>query len=69
MVVEAVEEEVHEPVVEETRDEPVVELIEEKIVEPVAEVAVSEEPATEELEEVEEKKPSAWSITQKFKAV
>ena len=31
-------------------------------------MAVREESATEELEEVEEKKPSAWSITQKFKA-
>lgn len=68
VAVEAVEEEAHEPVVEETQAEPVVELIEEEIVESVAEVAVSEEPATEEFEEVEEKKPSAWSITQKFKA-
>ncbi|QCR31769.1 signal recognition particle-docking protein FtsY [Lysinibacillus sp. SGAir0095] len=47
--------------------EQVIEEIEEAVEEPVEELAPVEENLPAAVEEVEEKKPSAWSITQKFK--
>ncbi|KGR73864.1 signal recognition particle-docking protein FtsY [Ureibacillus sinduriensis] len=47
--------------------EQVIDEIEEAMEEPVEELVAVEETLPEATEEVEEKKPSAWSITQKFK--